>query len=260
MDFAARYGRWALVAGASEGTGEAFARRLAREGLDLLLVARREEPLETLAASIRAAHGVTCVTASIDLAAPGASDRLADLAGGREVGLFVNNAGADPHGARFLDAPIDDWLALVDRNVRTMMRNCHHFGGLMRARGRGGILLVGSGACHGGIPGIAAYAGSKAFDLVFGEALWGELRPQGVDVLNLILGRTDTPAFRALLAEKGLPVPEGLASPEDVAEVGLVRLAHGPVHHWGVEDDAAGHAPQSAAARRARVLAMSGVA
>jgi NAD(P)-dependent dehydrogenase (short-subunit alcohol dehydrogenase family) len=101
---------------------------------------------------------------------------------------------------------------------------------------------------------MAAYAASKAFLLCFGEALWAELRPYGIDVLNLILGRTDTPAFRALLAEKGLPVPEDIASPEDVARIGLERLPHGPVHNWGLEDDVAGYAPNSAALRRERVL------
>ncbi len=75
-------------------------------------------------------------------------------------------------------------------------------------------------------------------------------------MLNLVLGRTDTPALRALLAARGLPVPAGLASPEEVAAVGLERLPHGPVHNWGQEDDQAGYASNSAAARRARILAV----
>jgi len=103
---------------------------------------------------------------------------------------------------------------------------------------------------------MAAYSASKAFVLNFGESLWTELRPHGVDVLNLILGRTDTPAFRKLLAEKGMPVPPGLASPDDVAEVGLTRLPNGPIHNWGLADDVAGYAPSSAAARRSRILAI----
>jgi len=124
----------------------------------------------------------------------------------------------------------------------------------MKQRGRGGLLLVNSGACYGGGSFLATYSASKAFQLCFGEALWAELRPHGIDVLNLILGQTDTPAFRALLAEKGMPVPEGIASPEDVARIGLERLSHGPVHNWGLEEDVTGYAPNSAAARRDRVL------
>lgn len=258
-DFAERYGPWALIAGASEGTGAAFARKIAARGLKCILVARREGPLTELAAAIRAESGVECITASVDLATTDAADRLAGLARGHEVGLFVNNAGADPNGAAFLDRDIDAWIDLTQVNINSMMRACHHFGGQMRARGRGGILLVGSGACYGGIGGIAAYAGSKAFDLVFGEALWAELKPHHVDVLNLILGRTDTPAFRALLAAKGLPVPPGLAAPDDVADIGLARLPHGPVHNWGLADEEPGYAPNSAAARRARIMAIGGV-
>ena len=126
----------------------------------------------------------------------------------------------------------------------------------MRERGRGGILLVGSGACYGGASFMAVYSGSKAFDLCFGEGLWAELKPHGVDVLSLILGRTDTPALRQTLAAKGLPVPPGLASPEEVAEQGLARLAQGPVHNWGQEDDVAGYASNSPATRRARIIAI----
>jgi short-subunit dehydrogenase len=256
MDFAERYGPWAIIAGASEGTGRAFSRHVAAKGLNCLLIARREAPLAELASQIRSEHNVECLTASIDLAAADAADQIALAAGPREIGLFISNAGADPSGAHFLDQPIVNWNELVARNVVTTMRCCHHFGRKMRERGRGGIILVGSGACYGGATALAVYSATKAFDLCFGEGLWAELKPHGVDVLNLILGRTDTPAFRALLASKGLAVPGGLASPDDVAEVGLARLPHGPVHNWGLQDDETGYAISSAAARRARVLAV----
>jgi short-subunit dehydrogenase len=170
--------------------------------------------------------------------------------------LFVSNAGADPNGARFLDRGMDVWLEHVRRNVITTMSCCYHFGKVMRARRKGGLLLVNSGACYGGASFMAAYSASKAFTLNFGESLWAELRPHGVDVLNLVLGRTDTPAFRALLAEKGLPVPPDLAAPDDVAEIGLNRLAQGPTYNWGLADDVAGYAPTSAAARRSRIQAI----
>jgi short-subunit dehydrogenase len=136
----------------------------------------------------------------------------------------------------------------------TMMRSAHHFAGPMRARGRGGLLLVNSGACYGGLRGMAAYTASKAFMLCFSEALWGELRPHGVDVLTLVMGQTDTPAYRKLLAEKGWPLPTKWSSPADVAQVGLERLSHGPVHNWGLADDEVGYASNSAAGRRERVL------
>ena len=256
MSFAEQYGPWAVVAGASEGTGRAFARKIAANGVPCILIARRADPLTALAETIRTETGLVCPTAAIDLASPDATDQLVAAVGNREVGLFVSNAGADPNGARFLDRDLDVWLDHVRRNVITTMACCHHFGKLMRARRKGGLLLVNSGACYGGSSFMATYSATKAFTLCFGESLWAELRRHGVDVLTLIMGLTDTPALRALLTEKGRPLPPTAASAEEVAEVGLARLSHGPVHNWGLEDDVAGYAPLSAGDRRKRVLAI----
>ena len=256
MNFTERYGPWAIIAGASEGTGRAFARRVAAAGVQCILIARREEPLRALAEEIRAESGTECITASIDLSKPDALERMQAAVGAREVGLFIANAGSDPNGARFLDRDIYTWLDLVNRNVITTLRCCHYFGGLMRARKRGGILLVGSGSCYGGGSFMAAYSASKAFDLCFAESLWAELRPHNVEVLFFALSTTDTPELRALLAEKGLPAPQALASPDDVAKLGLERLPHGPVHNWGSSDDETGFAPNAPAVRRARILAI----
>ena len=231
--FAERYGPWAIVAGASEGVGRELARRVAANGVNCILVARREAPLAELAELIRAESGVECIPASIDLAAPDAFDRILATVGSREVGLYISNAGADPNGSHFLDREIEAWVELVHRNVLTTIRSCHHFGGLMRERRRGGLLLVGSGAAFGGAPFMAVYSGAKAFDLRLGESLWAELRPFGVDVLSLVLVTTDTPALRRLLAEKGQPVPSSMASAAHVAEIGLARLSQGPVYSWG---------------------------
>jgi short-subunit dehydrogenase len=261
MSFADRYGPWAVIAGASEGTGRAFAQQIAASGVSCILIARREGPLKELADQIRAKGGVAkggveCVTAAIDLAKPDACDRIAATVGAREVGLFVSNAGADPNGARFLDRDVSVWRELVRRNVLTMMECCHQFAGPMRSRRKGGLLLVNSGACYAGASFLATYSASKAFDLCFAEGLWAELRAHGVDVLSLVLGMTDTPAFRALLAAKGLPVPPGIATPEAVAQIGLAQLPHGPVYNWGQTNDVAGYAPNSPDQRRARILAI----
>ncbi|GGC08268.1 short-chain dehydrogenase [Novosphingobium endophyticum] len=256
-EFARRYGPWALIAGASEGTGASFARRLAQSGLNLILVARRDGPLARLAEELRAAHGIECVTASIDLAGEDAAARLLAAAGPREVGLLILNAGADPNGAMFLDNPIANWDMLAMRNVMTAMRALHAFGTPMRERGRGGLMVVGSGACYGGLPGIGVYAATKAFDLVLCEALWAELEPHGVDVLSYVIGRTDTPAHRELMEARGMPVPTGLADPDDVARLGLERLAYGPVCNWGEADDEAVMSATSAAQRRERIRAIA---
>lgn len=251
---AAKYGPWALITGASEGTGAEFALRLAGEGLNCILVARREGPLLDLAEQVRA-KGVECVTASVDLTAPDATDKIAAAAGTREVSLFIANAGADTNGSLFLDNEVANWERLVTLNIVTTMRNCHRFGQGMRARGRGGIVLVGSGSCYGGLHGMGVYSGVKAFDLCFGEGLWAEMRHVGVDVLNLILGRTDTPAHRRISEANGHTFDAtGMASPAEVARIGLEQLPHGPVYNWGQANDVAGYAPNSPDERRARIL------
>jgi hypothetical protein len=111
-------------------------------------------------------------------------------------------------------------------------------------------------ACYGGLTGKAVYCGVKSFDLCCGEALWAELRHQGVDVLNLVLDQTDTPAHRQILEQLGLPIPQSMAAADDVAELGLARLGQGPVCNWGSSDEELGFAPTSPAHRRSRILAI----
>ena len=253
MSFAERYGPWAIVMGASEGTGRSFARAIAAREVPCILLARREGPLRALAEEIRADTGIDCVTAAVDLAAADAFERIDAAVDTRGVGLLVCNAGSDPNGARFHDREVGVWLELVQRGVVTLVKCCHHFGALMRARGKGGMLLVNSGACYGGGSFLATYSATKAFMLNLAEGLWSELRPHGIDVLSLVLGMTDTPALRQLLEEHGKPIPPNLASPDEVAEVGLARLAHGPVHNWGASDNELGFAPMSASTRRSRI-------
>jgi len=244
MDFATRYGPWAVVTGASEGTGRAFARQIAAQGVPSILIARRAAPLDALAAEIRDETGIECVTATIDLAAPDAT----------ELGLYISNAGGDPNGAYFLDLEVSAWTDLVQRNVMTVLTSTHHFAGPMKARGRGGILLVNSGACYGGLAMMGPYCGSKAFNLCLAEALWAELRPYDVDVLTLVMSKTDTPEFRRYMAAKGMPLPADCASADEVARVGLERLPHGPIKNWGEADDEAGMTSLSAAQRRDRIV------
>lgn len=105
-EFFKRFGPWALVCGASEGTGAEFSLQAAALGLNLILVARRPDKLDELAAQIRAAQGVEVQTCLLDLAAPGAAASLAAAAAGHDVGLVVFNAGGDSVGGRFLDSPM----------------------------------------------------------------------------------------------------------------------------------------------------------
>jgi short-subunit dehydrogenase len=256
VNFNERYGPWAIIAGASEGTGRSFARKVAARGVSCILIAN-DGPLEEVAEEIHAESGIECITAKIDLAAPDAIDHILSAVGNREIGLYVANAGGDASASRFHDRDFQTWLNLTHLNVVTTMHACHHFGGLMMDRHHGGLLIVNSGACYGGGSYLAVYSAAKAFLLNFCEALWAELSPAGVDVLSIVLDKTDTPNFRRLQAKIGQPMPTDIASPDDVAEMGLTHLGDGPLYNFGLADDEAGQGWQSASARRKRVEAMS---
>ena len=253
MNFAAKYGPWALIAGASDGVGLEFARQLAREGLKLILVARNQAKLDAAAGEL-AAMGAECITISADLSASGGIDKAIAAAGTREVGLVITNAGADSVNSQFLDADIAEWEGLATMNITAKMRLAHHFGKGMRARGRGGMILVNSGACYSGMFGLATYCGSKAFVLNFAEGLWAELRHYGIDVLTMVLGQTDTPSYRATLAKSGQPLPSAWADPAEVAARALAELPNGPICNWGQPSDVAGIAPNSPDDRRKRII------
>lgn len=222
-DFKQRYGRWAVVAGASEGLGAAYARALATRGLDLLLIARRPAVLDTLATALRSEHGVEVRTLPLDLAAADLADRLAAAVAGLEVGLGVYNAAFSPIG-NFLDLPLARQLEAVDVNCRGPVVFGHVLGGPMARRRRGGLLLMSSMAGLQGTAGLATYSASKAFNVTLGEALWQELRGQGVDVLASCAGAILTPAFQKAASR---PAP-GTLPPEEVARRSLAALGRGP--------------------------------
>lgn len=249
--FADKYGPWAIVAGASDGTGAAFAEQVADRGVNVVLVARRQGLLDELADRLPTESRVV----ALDLSTPDAGDRLAEVTSDLDVGLLVYNAGADSHSTPFLTQPIDDLRALVRRNCLTVLDACYDVGSRLIARGRGGVILVTSGAAWCGGASIAAYGGTKAFDLVLAEALWAEWRPHGVDVLSLVLGATDTPSLRRLLAQTGGSLGE-LAQPDDVVRDALDHVGDGPTWICGMPDPLGG-SPFGALSRREAVKLMS---
>ncbi|MFO0681897.1 MAG: SDR family NAD(P)-dependent oxidoreductase [Sandaracinus sp.] len=193
--FSHRYGPWALVAGASEGLGEAFARELAGRGLSLVLLARRGDRLEALASELGPKHGIHVRPVALDLAAPDLETALDAAIGGREIGLAVYNAAYAPIGP-FVDRALDELLRIVDVNVRGPLVLARKVAPAMLARGRGGIVLMSSLAGFQGAPNIATYAATKAFTTVLAEGLWSELGPRGVDVLASAAGAIRTPGYQ----------------------------------------------------------------
>lgn len=222
MNFSSRYGPWALVAGASEGLGAAWARALAGRGLKLILLARREDALRQTAAAVREQHGGEVVTVAVDLSSPTLLDVLAPYTREREIGLYVHNAGFAP-GGDFLGRPLADPLRCLDVNCRAPLMLSHLLGNAMAARGRGGIVLMSSLTAFQGTPHLTAYGASKAFNLALAEGLHGELARRGVDVLACCAGATRTPGFLQSSPE-GAP---GELAPAQVVEEALAHLGRG---------------------------------
>jgi len=238
--FAERYGPWAVVAGASEGVGAAYAHAVAERGVNVVLLARRQAVLDEVASAIRADAGVDTRAVAVDLSEDDAAARVIDATSTLDVGTLMYCAGADPNYQPFLANPVDVAVSMVRRNCVVPIQLCHHFAGPMVARGSGALVLVSSGAALAGGPNMVAYGASKAFDMVMAEALWAELHDKGVDVLGLVLSVTDTPALRRLLAQRGIlahaddasPIP-GAVTAEDTAAEALANLSNGPTWFVG---------------------------
>jgi len=235
-EFHQRYGPWAVVAGASEGIGRAYTHILAERGLNVVMLARRAEPLEEQAKLLRRRHRVEIRTVALDLGADDLADKFAAAIADLDVGLMVYNACFSEIG-EFLDLSLDDYQKTVDVNCRGPVTLCHILAPRLVRRATqegvgGGIILMSSMAGFQGSALVSTYAATKAFDTVFSESLWTELAPKGVDVLACVAGATSTPDFERKTpdAKKSMAFP---MQPEAVAREGLAALGKKPVHITG---------------------------
>ena len=226
-DFRSKYGPWAVVAGASEGIGAAFATQLAARGLNLVLVARRGEMLAELGAKLTARYGVETRSLAVDLAYAGGPAVIAEQTADLEIGLLVFNAAFSVVGP-FFEQPLEDHYREVDLNCRAPMVMAYLFGKQMLARGRGGILLMSSLSAFQGTPLVSNYAATKAYSLLLAEGLWDELRARGIDALACCAGATETPAF--LATKPGSPrfISAPVMKPDQVASEALAALGRNP--------------------------------
>jgi uncharacterized protein len=221
-------GKWALVTGASSGLGVEFAALLAERHTNLVLVARRTDLLQQLAARLRREHPVSVLVEGCDLSDAGSATALKERldAHGVAVGVLVNNAGYGLYGD-FVDQPLRQTTTMLELNVVSMTELTGIFAADMVRRGSGYILLVASLLGYQPVPGYAAYAASKAYVLHFGEALHDELEPDGVVVTVLAPGaaatafvdvahQRDTWALRLLMMQ-----------PRPVAAIGIEALLRG---------------------------------
>jgi len=225
--FQARYGPWALIAGASMGLGAEFARQIAAMGPNVVLVARRADVLAQLGKQIAQEYGVQVRTLALDLAIADSIAAIIDQTKDLEIGLLVYNAAFSAVGS-FIDTSLDDHLREIDVNCRGPLMLSHQLGQAMLARQHGGIILMSSLGATQGSALIANYAATKAYNLLLAESLWDELREVGVDVLACAAGAIATPNYLSSQPKSTRLNAMSLTSPQVVVAEALGALGHQP--------------------------------
>lgn len=215
-----------LITGASSGIGAAFARKLAKRGRNVLLVARSEDKLIALCNELGRVSGARAQYVVMDLIEPDAAARLFQETQKRElvIDMLINNAGFGSMGD-FTQLELERELEMVDLNVKSLVDLTHKFLLPMRERRQGTIMNVASTAGFQAVPFMATYAATKAFVLSFSEALAEENRPHGVHVLALCPGVTDTDFFAASQIDR--PPMRTIQTPEEVVDAALRGLRRG---------------------------------
>jgi short-subunit dehydrogenase len=195
-DFHTRYGRWGLVAGASEGLGAEYATQLAARGLNLVLIARRKELLEQLGAQLTREYTIEVRTLALDLGSEDIGELVEAATGDIEIGLLVYNAALSMIGPYF-EIALEDHLKEIAVNCRAPLTLSYLLGQHMLKRQRGGIILMSSLSSSQGSPLITNYSATKAYNRLLAEGLWDELRKQGIDVLTCSASSVSTPGYQA---------------------------------------------------------------
>jgi len=221
-----------LITGASSGIGEAFARRLAAERHNLVLVARSEDKLQRLCNQLMLKHKITAHYVAIDLIDFEADRRLFDETekNNIEVDWLINNAGFGSMGI-FARLELESELEMISLNVMALVALTHRYLQKMRERGDGGTIInVASTASFQPVPFMATYAATKAFVRSFSEAIAEENRPFNINVLALCPGPTETNFFDA--ANIGTNVKDafmkkGMQTSEEVVEAALSAVNRG---------------------------------
>jgi uncharacterized protein len=222
-----KYGKTAMIAGASEGIGASFATFLAAAGMDLVLIARRIQPLQQLADLLENKYKVNVMYISCDLADANATDQIVDVLNGKEINILIYNAVRSFIGP-FIESPIENNVQMARVNMLTPLNMLHVFGEKMLSSGRGAVILMASLAGFQGSGYLSVYAATKAFNRIFAESLWYEWKNRGVDVIACCAGATSTPNFKNTNPEKpGLFAPR-ILTPEEVPEECFKSLGKRP--------------------------------
>ena len=255
MKIKEKYGPLALVAGASEGIGAAYSDYLAAEGMDLILIARRKEPLEQLAASLINKYNINVTTLNCDLSELGAARHIKEFVSDKEINVLVYNAALSYIGP-YDDDTVEHNIAIASCNMITPMTMVRVFGEEMLKREKGALILMTSLAGFQGSGFLASYAATKAFNRVLAESLWYEWKNRGVDVIACCAGATSTKNYLLTNPGKlGFFAPRVL-SPEEVVEECFNRLGKKPSFIAGTGNKLASFVMQRLLPRQAAINIM----
>ena len=222
-----KYGHLALIAGASEGIGAAFADALASNGMDVILVARREAPLLKFKQELQEKYAVQVDALAADLGDADFPRRLTQFLNGRKVNMLVYNAALAYIGA-FEKKPLEEHIKMTQVNVQMPLQLTHLLGDNMLKEGKGAIILMSSMAGAQGSGFLSTYAATKAFNTVFAESMWYEWKHRGVDVIACCAGSTATPGYLNSKPANAGPFAPAVQSPEAVVKECLARLGKQP--------------------------------
>ena len=220
-----------LITGASGGIGEAFARRLAAEKHNLVLVARSEQKLHELCDELMLKHKITAHYVAVDLIDYEADKRLFEETEkhGMQVEWLINNAGFGSMGD-FAKLNLERELDMIGLNIMALVALTHRYIQRMREEKKGLIINVASTASFQPVPFFATYAATKAFVRSFSEAIAEENRPFGIGVMALCPGPTETGFFDAAKINKDVKnqmMQKGMQTPEEVVETAMSAVKSG---------------------------------
>jgi uncharacterized protein len=186
-----KYGKWAIITGASSGIGRAFAEDAAAQNMNLILVSNEKEELQLVCNTLHEKYSIEVITCCVDLAQPDSIKEIEKVSNGKEIGLLINDASYGIHG-KFVDTPLESYNHLIQVNINAYVALTHTILPTMIARKNGAVIMVSSLNSFSPIAESAIYTATKVFELYFGAALAEEMKEHNVDVLVVMPGPTKT--------------------------------------------------------------------
>lgn len=192
-----KFGPWAIITGASSGIGKEFARQLAANGLNLVLVARRTALLEDIGKNLAKEFGIEYQAIEADLAVESSIEKINNATLSLDIGLLISNAGTGRPG-KFLSFEEKELKYILQLNAASHLSLTYYFGRRMAKRGKGGVLLTGAMGAIDGVPYMVNESGTKGYIQSLGKSLHTEFRELGLNITVLVTSPTETPVLSLL--------------------------------------------------------------